>query len=501
MAHWGADEIAPLAADASFRVRSEVAREMGRLPGLRAALIVRDLLLDPDMQVQTSCLDAIDDWPDEFAVPLLLAAMTDSLQAVRKTAAIRLRKRTGIDQPFPFDAGRAERVDAVASLVREYDLPAGFLDSIRREGLPHRPKINELRVAEIRAALDEIAQNPSQSPAYATALDRLNRQLTADDVAAVEAYLLHSPIPLTSEVYKEVLPRQSPVFGARPAGGARRQRAPPRRRHAVQAGSQSSLSPLAVHLLHERLTNEQDNLVWRYAIQAIFEDATDESAAIACLAANHNWPDIRQLGCQYIGRHGNPHHAGWLLPRLHDPNRAVQLAAIEAAGRCNNPIVLDQIAGTGGAPPIQGLRSLLTDFDRQVQLAAALNMAKFGDAQAVQEMIRLSFDQNPGIRENVVREMGRSGQPQFVDHLIQLGWTESNVKVKRAISPALEELTPAEKRPPELVQQSSDDAKIRIWNAWWQEQNRARAHYPTAHEQANQPAGNAGAVASLSADM
>jgi hypothetical protein len=94
----------------------------------------------------------------------------------------------------------------------------------------------------------------------------------------------------------------------------------------------------------------------------------------------------------------------------------------------------------------------------------------------MQELVRLSADQNAAVRESVVNEMGESGQTRFVEHLLRVGWTETNNRVQRAVLDSLELLTPPEKRPPGLVQESRNDVKIELWNNWWQQHNRQGIH-------------------------
>jgi hypothetical protein len=288
------------------------------------------------------------------------------------------------------------------------------------------------------------------------------------DVPLLERLLLDSAERPSEVVYADVLPQLSPTYGAlRDLGSSD---VDVRRRGAQQLAQQAqsgSLSPLAVRRLSERLLHEQDRLVWRYATNAVLADASDECARIAELAANHVWPDIRMLGCDYAARHGRPQFAAWLLPLLHDRDRNVQMAAVQAAGRCSHPLLLD---GTpSGAVPLPGLRPLLTHADERLRTAAAISMSRLGDPQAMQELVRLSFQSTAAVREQAVAAMGVSGQTRFIEHLVRLGWTEPNAGVQRAILTSLEQLTPAHERPAELAAHPASDARLRIWMAWWQQ--------------------------------
>src|SRR5690606_30220845 len=132
-------------------------------------------------------------------------------------------------------------------------------------------------------------------------------------------------------------------------------------------GQNASLSRAMVSRLSMLVKTEQDSLVWRSAMQAIFQDAADEAAQTALLALNSQWPDVRILGCQYVGHHGRRDQAHWLLPLFRDSSRTVQVAAIAAAGLCRNPTVLDGLAESPGQPALPGLRSLLAESQGQLR--------------------------------------------------------------------------------------------------------------------------------------
>jgi HEAT repeat protein len=472
LSEWGAVEIAPFAEDSSHHVKQIVAEGLGRHPCVEAAVAMQLLLIDRDLVVQKAAVKALESWPDDLAGPLLLQAMRDGAQSVRQMAFNRLQARFGEEQPFPFGASHEVRSSAVLQLAERHKIAVSFLDQLHNAKLKTVTSPDYHRREEIRSALARLTQHPPASESYAEAM-RFLSALGVDDVRTIEEYLSEFPASHAGPASYELLPRLSPVYRA--LADLKSAEINTRRRAAEQLaaeGSKVSLSRRAVQSLRDTLVNEQDNLVWRYAMTAILNDATEESAAIAQLAINHTWPDIRERGCEYVARHGNPRHAVWILPLLHDENRNVRLAAVRAAGQCHNPIVIDsRTIGEKRARP-RGLRYLLTDPDRQIRFAVAVSLSRLGDEQGMHEMNRLVSDLNANIREAAVKEMGRTGQTRFVDRLIQLAWTESNDRVKRAILESLIELVPPEKRPPGLYAPSNDDDKIRVWNAWWQQQRR-----------------------------
>jgi len=468
LASWGIAEITPFARDESYLVRGTVAELLGREPCVEAAVLLQELMIDSNPSVQSAALAAGAQWPDTLAIPLLLQGMRDSSAETRKDCFQQLMKRRSVRTLYRFDASPEERARAVAQLILEENLPANYLDRISQAGLRTAAKVDELHAAEVHGLLADLNANSPGTPSYEATLERL-LNLTPADLPILEEHLLSTSASSSSVLVRSVLPRLSPVYAAI----VELQSADvPVRRHGAgtlsQIGQGTSLSPLALRLLREHLAQEQDRWVWRASLAAVAADSTEESGQIALLAVNHAWPDIRELGCEHVGRHGQPREALWLLPLLDDPNKSVQLAAIRAMGNCHNPIVLDGLAESSGGTRRRGLREYLSHPDKTLQFAAVSSMSRLGDAQGMQELVRMSYHQSAQSREEAVRQMGLTGQSQFVGHLINLAWTESHDSVRRAILESLDRLVSADKRPAGLSQAASYDDKIRLWAAWWQ---------------------------------
>lgn len=474
LARWGPRELRPYLNDESHYVRRTAAVELGRFPKVDSALLLRDLVVDSNLQVQLAVIESIADWPNPLAVPLLLEGMKDGARATRQLCFIQLRDRTGIQEPFPLEGARPDRIAAVHQLVREYRLSSGYLDELRRSGLQTKAKIDDRRHLEVDAALKQLAHTPPDSPAFPAAVERV-RQLSEADLPLVERYLRDHPDAQLEILFRDILPPLNPAYQAlvelHDDNVASRRAAA---KSLAEIGRSASLNPLLLHRFAEHLADEQDELVWRYALSAVMNDNGEESEYIALLAINHTWPDIRILGCRYVARHGSPQHARALMPLLSDSNKRVQLAAVEAVGRCRNPVVLDDLPGEDGQPDTRGLRSLMTDADRQVRFAVAASMSRLGDPHGMQELVRLSSDPNAATREHAVREMGATDRTRFVEHLIRLAWTESNNDVNRAILDSLERLVPDVRRPVGLSDENGYDAKIKLWVDWWEHQRSDR---------------------------
>ncbi|MEX1094910.1 MAG: HEAT repeat domain-containing protein [Planctomycetales bacterium] len=466
LARLGPERLVPHANDESAAVRKAVAAGLGRCPGPRTALVLRELLGDANIQVQGAAVEAIADWPDRLAIPLLLHALQESSWQMRQEGFRQLRRRRRIDEPYRAEGTPAERRAAVARIAGQAGLPTGFLHELQQADLPRAPQADGQQALRIESWLRDLDRFPSAAPEHAAARERLLR-LAPRDVALVERLALEGRAPVPPVVLDELLSASSPAHAAlrdlaSPDVFARRRGA----QRLAQIAGAASPSPLVLRRLREALAHEQDRLTWRFAMEAVLPDGSEEGAQIAAIAINHSWPDVRQLGCGYVRRHPSSEAAHWVRPLLDDADRNVQQAAIDAAGRCGNLAVVDDLPGQGGLPPARGLRSLLQDTDRHVRFAAAIALSRLGVEEGLLEMVRLAHDENPAIRIHVVQAMAETGRTRFRGPLVELGWTEPHDRVRRAILAGLERLTPPEQRPPELAQATDDAARIEAWAAW-----------------------------------
>ncbi len=476
LAAWGPSELQRLADDPAYAVRQEVARRLAEFPSARAAVLLQQLVGDRSPQVQQAAVDAVGSWPDELAVAVLLQGLLDGSLTVRQRCRERLSERLGTWVELAVEAPRAQRAEAVRRLCRQFGLSASLVESLQKE-LAEAASDGEVRAerrAEIEQWLETLVSHPWTSEAAQQAWQRL-QHVGANELWVVEEFALeHAEAGSSNVLYDKVLPRLSRTWDV--LKRLESEDVNQRRRAAQELavlGEQVSLSPAATRRLHDLLAREQDELVWRLAMQAVLPDDTEQAAQIALLAVNHTWPDIRRLGCRYVQRHPHPQYALWLLPLLSDTNRRVQLEAVRALGRCRNPVALDGLPASrsdaAGGRAVRGLRDLLTSPDRSLRMAVAVSMAELGDEQGAEELIRLSYDKDPNVRIEVIRAMAQTGRTRFVEHLVRLAWTERHAIVKREILAALEQLVPPENRPPSLAQARTDQQRVEAWVEWWQE--------------------------------
>ena len=469
LSQWDESDILPFAHDESFQVRRELAVKLGQFQSPTAAAVLHELLQDPQLQVQAAALEATTDWPERLTAPLLLHALRDSAPKIRRQALLKWEQRIGKTVAFPLNGSREERARQTALLGQERQVASETVLRLE-EQVNSTPSSTGLhRLEEIRESM-RAAADPASSPAdREAALDWL-KQLTPADLPALEKLLAEADPQQAAELCRDVLPRLNPIYAVMTQLESRNVS---ERRAGAQLLSRTaetaSLPGWLVRRLEPALAYEQDQLVWRYIMSAIQREDSPEAAQIALLAINHSWPDIRVLGCEYVAAHGRHEAGAWLLPLFADSNSAVQLAAIRAAAQCGNPVVLD---GPGGADAPRGVRNWLNSPQTALRLEVAACMSRFGDQQAMQELIRLGLDENWLVRQRAIQEMGASGQTRFIEALIRVGWTESSIAVQRTTLDSLARLVPEAERPPNLDAVQTPHKSLELWAAAWEQRKR-----------------------------
>jgi HEAT repeat protein len=469
LSNWGIEEIAHYSHDKSQIVRMAVARELGRQPKLDSAVLLTAMVVDASLDVQLAAVEAVKAWPNDVAFPLLLHAMRDSSPKTRLAAFTQVSQRRKVDVDYRFDGPPDQRQAAVNAVAAAVGSSLSYMDQMLRREPRAASQVNALRAAEIREHLAALIENPSDSPATAAAREWL-AGIGPKDLSIVEAFLKEPTKATPEAIYRDVLPRISPVYAA--LVDLESSDLTVRRRGArtiVDRGQAASLSRPVLARLQERLYRETDDLVWRWALSAIGSDSTEDCAQIANLALHHQSAEVRQLGCEYLGRHGQPAYAVWLLDLVDDRDRSVKLAAIRALGNCGNQVAVRGVKPDKAHNASPNLRSLLSSSDGGVRFAAAVSLCRLGTPEGMQELVRLSYHSNPDTREQAVKEMGLSGQTRFVSHLVTLGWTERNSPVRQAILESLDRLVPEENRPRSLGETQAPDAKIKCWVEWLQQ--------------------------------
>ncbi len=291
-----------------------VAHELARAQTIDSAVLLMSLVVDTSVEVQVASVDAVKGWPNDLAFPLLLHAMRDSSAKTRLAAFTQLSQRRKLDVDYRFDGPPDQRQAAVNAVAAAVGSSLSYLDQmLRRE--PHAvSQASALRAAEIREHLASLIEKqlrvaggqrgprvagrhrPEGSAASSKPSSRIRRKPRLSRFIATSC---HASARST---------RPSSIWRAATSTSAAE--APAR---SSDRGQAASLSHPVLARLQERLYRESDDLIWRWAMLAIASDSTDECAQIANLALHHQSAEVRQLGCEYLGRHGQPAYAVWLL--------------------------------------------------------------------------------------------------------------------------------------------------------------------------------------------
>ncbi len=469
---WGAHYLAPLKDDPASSVRRTVAAGLGRTESPEAALLLRSLINDRSSEVQLAVIETISDWSDDLAIPLLLEGIQEGVFKTRRKSTMQLIHRTGAGGSISIEAPKSERIAAVRELVRTEQFPAGLWDQLMKQGLQSSSEIDDSRIAEIQAYFHDLISQQRDSAAYLQAYEELSN-ISPEEISVLEKLILETSIEIPDEIYTRLLPGLAADYTA--LNLLTSTHISDRRKAAQQLLNSSqkvSLNPIIVKRLGKLMMHEQDRLVWRIVMSAIEKDNYEETAQVALLAINHNWPDIRILGCEYLGRHGLPQYATWLLPLLADKNDSVQLAAINAIGHCHNPLAITGVFNSSpDKSPGPSLRSLLTHSSPRIRFETVIALSRLDDVEGMQEMVRLSNDKLNSTRLDAVREMGNSGKTRFIEPLIQSAWTERNTSTLKEILSSLEKLVPASEKPANLTPELNYSEQANIWMNWWQTQH------------------------------
>ena len=462
LAEWGPAELDAFLEDESVHVRRAAVAALAGWPSAKSAVLLDASLTDRDLDVQRRAVEATSGWPDEFALPVLLSGLENAAVRTRRQCLGELRRRTGFKEELAIGGDPIERAAAIRELAATHHWPQGGLTRFRLAvaktagGSAAEPPAD---VAKLLAALSAPDLAVNEFEALLTTL----RDAKTAAVPAIEKFCIDHPGTTADRLATDVLPAISETHAALAELGStdvavRRQAAG----RLAELGRSATLSPFALDRLHRLLTGEQDGLVWRQAMVAIAADATPGAERIALLAVNNTWPDLRRLGCEYVGRHGRSNQAAWLLPLLGDQNDAVRQAAIEAVGRCGSPALLASARQMPG-----GLQAAAVDRNQEVRLAALTALARLGDEAGSTALLHWAEYESPSERLKAIRAIASTGLRRFEPELARMAWMERDAMVRRELLSGLEALVPSDQRPPGAEAASVDD-RLAAWASRWE---------------------------------
>ena len=486
---WGDGELYAFASVDSVEVRRAVAENLRqpRRPSTRR--LCKHLLVDEDSTVQSAIVESTKTWSIAYAAPMLLHAVTVSNLQTRQAAMAQLRELTGSNLEFASDWPLRSRVTGVERFAREHRI-----ELLSKTDDPRSASLNDREHRELITELRKLVSGPDVE-----ILDRL-KSYPADSVPKIEQFLL-APIGEQGTVLKlsattldaifdELLPAMSPVYSAihnlKSQDRAVRTAAA---RRLVQISSALPLSRTAVNRMSTVIRPQQDQNLWRHALQSVMNNETPEAAQLAYAALDQTWPDTRMLACQCLAKHPAPAHANRIFQAelIGYAETSVQIEAIRTAGMCGNPLVLhDGQRSQSNKRRLLGLGSILSSPNIALRIEAAIAMSRLGDGRGVDELIRLSADSDRAAQRLAIQAMGNVTTPiilrnRLIQRLVHIGWSDSRLDVKRHVLASLERMTPLEQQPwsPQLPTPATLDQQMQRWAKWWNERRSPKSLNPS----------------------
>ena len=450
-AHGSQAAVLAAARDPSWRVRLKVAVALGGYANADGAAAARRMLNDPSAEVERQVVRSLAAWPAETAVPILMDALARDAVSVRKLAAEQLAARWPGPSPgaFPCEAPPARRAEALAELRARYQREYGAGNTGLTQNAESSPLGHVLRVAVLQADDGRVEQLIAAGDFAALAA------LGPDVAGALERLAIDRDTTLPGPVYRDVLPRYSPAFKAldQMHGGDLNQRRQAAEDFAAAARIHPP-GPLATARLCALVTTETDPVVWIRALEAIDNDGAEPAVRMARLALSQNTGEVRRKACEFLASHPDAAHEKFLLPLLNDREQVVVLAAIRALG------------AAGRMTNSAALKNELAASAEDVQLAAAIALARLRDPAGDDAIRRLSYSRDIRIRGQLAQDLGDLGDERFISILVRL-LDDSKATVSHA---ALASLSHVKGRDVALSSDGtsvSQNEQMTRWKKWW----------------------------------
>jgi len=450
--------------DSDPSVRRYVAEFAGRHPSHEARVALQEMVVDNDPAIQLVAVQAVENWSAADAFPILSTAFQEGVLKTRR--------------------------EARRLLEQQFDLVIAAIEDTPEQ---RRTILDQIRQNHALALASETASVPMERPVESvTSYEEIERQirsllqkLMADEQSAEQRVKVNAELktlvgshpryldealrtqPMTS--LRKTLLRLAEVpiercQTVRELSDAELHRRRKAAREIASWADGETLPEWILLVLADDLNREQDPQVCRAIMTAIAHDTTPAARAVAEVALRHPWSDVRVLGCQYAAQHRLPQLAPLLLPLLQERNATVQVAAIEAAGLCRNPLVIDGISQSEAAGR-SGLRSLLGTVSGSMELRVLIALARLQNDQGRSELIKLTYSPAPEQRRLVVEAIAELEDPFFQESLLNMGWTEQDPQVRRVLLDALERMVDPSRRP-EIRATATYDEKISAWAQW-----------------------------------
>ena len=471
-AHGSQSAVLAAARDPSWRVRLKVAVALAGYANADGAAAARRMLNDPSAEVERQVVRSLAAWPLEAAVPLLLDALARDAVSVRKLAAEQIASRWPGPSPgaFPYEASPARRAEALAELRARYQREFGARSTGFSRNAESAPPGHPLAGRGTTSADDDRVEQLLAAGDFAALA-----ALGPDVVGALERLAIDRDTTLPEPVYRDVLPRYSPAFAALERLRAGKGDSPlvvdaktgtfagdssQRRQAAEDFAAAARIHPpgrLATARLCALVTTESDPVVWIRALEAIVNETSEPAVRMARLALSQNAGEVRRKACEFLASHPDAAHETFLLPLLNDSEQVVVLAAIRALG------------AAGRMTNSAALKNELAASAEDVQLAAAIALARLHDPAGDDAIGRLSYSRDIRIRGQLAQDLGDLGDERFLSILVRQ-LDDSKATVSHA---ALASLARVKGRDVALSADGtsvSTNEQMARWKKWWAEE-------------------------------
>lgn len=435
--------------DPSWRVRLAAIKALANQPGNKTLAVAGRLLSDASIEVQSQTIQSISHWPLAQSGPLLLTAIdtkthrtrTEALAALAllwppaaKFTARRLQQhpaqsvaslRQSWQKDFPSESPRNDRAppqqtsalpDPALSQQPLFQPP-----SQQQAALPALPLEPVLPLEAVQRQLELFANSPSsaQRQTAQQALIEFGQQLPAS------LWQLHTrqSTPLPDQLFGQVLAAALPTFATIEKLNSDRSTIRHQAAYRLaESASQTPLSNLALSRIAVLTRNQTDPLIWYNVMKSLppqpFDNSTNDPShndlfihpaiELAYAALQIDSGNVQIQACNYLAKHGSPHHAARLMPLLEDVESKVAQSAAAALGEC------------GPLENAQPLQKLLSNRDLPLRVVAAVALAKLGNSDGPAALERASYAIEPAIRRQAATAMGSLADPLYLSILIRM---------------------------------------------------------------------------------
>lgn len=408
--------------DQTQRVRAEAAKHL-----LALGMPVDDpefqkLLNDRDPHVQVAAIQSLGSTSRQHSGPVLLQLLQSPSMKVRQAAQTTLAEFWPPAEEFLPAAPPPLRQQAVEELLQRWQ--SDFVSEPaqqRRTPLMDEPWLNGL--------LDRWVS------ALPTERQQLSQQILAggpEHLEAISRYFQSKNAYPTSDFVEQVLAKWDPLFqqildlGQREGSQAVALASQIRRGLTSAAGNW-----LHFALLVESIKTCETAAAW-LALTPLLEEHTPKLAALLdARALSHPDKLVRESGWRRIANRAEAWHVELLQTGIHDTNREVRLAALDAAGFIPSKRVLPM------------LEQALHSADPLQRLAAASALHRHGHSLGTKELSRLCFDDNHHVRKAVcdLLKTAPGSDHQEALRILLRALGDSKPEVVSAAISALEEIT------------------------------------------------------------